>query len=47
MDAVFVAKREIAEKILERVDAALGEEFGALRADPFDHADFGAEIHRH
>ena len=47
MDAVFVAKGEIAEQILERVDAALGEEFGTLRADAFDHADFGAKVHRH
>jgi hypothetical protein len=29
------------------VDAALREEFGALRADAFDHADFGAEVHYH
>ena len=47
MDAVFVAKGEVAEEILKRVDAALGEEFGALRADAFDHANFGAEVHSH
>src|SRR5580658_1840697 len=49
VDAVFVAKREIREEILEGIDAALGEEFGALRADAFDHADFGGEgeSHRH
>ena len=47
MNAVFVTKREIAEQIFERVDTALGEEFGALRADAFDHADFGAEVHGH
>src|SRR5260370_9041293 len=47
MDAVFVAKREVAEQVLERVDAALREEFGALRADALDHAYFGAEVHSH
>jgi len=47
MDAVFVAKRQVAEEILKRVDAALREEFGALRANAFDHAYFGAEVHRH
>src|SRR5229473_7097308 len=47
MNAIFVAKRQVAEKILESVDAALREEFGALRANAFDHADFGAEVHRH
>jgi hypothetical protein len=29
------------------VDAALREQFSALRADAFDHANFGAEVHRH
>src|SRR5713226_9787774 len=47
MDAVLVAKREIAEKVFERLDAALREEFGALRANAFDHAYFRAEVHRH
>src|SRR6266849_1298087 len=47
MDAVFIAKGEIAEQILERVDAALCEEFSTLRADAFDHANFGAEVHSH
>ncbi len=47
MDAVFVAERQIAEEILERVDAALREEFGALRTNAFDHTNFGAEVHRH
>src|SRR5437762_13457048 len=46
MDAVFVAKRQVAEEVLKRVDAALREEFGALRANAFDHANFGAEVHR-
>jgi len=41
MDAVFVAEGQIVEEIVERVDAALGEEFGAVGADAFDHADFG------
>src|SRR5882762_3744605 len=47
MDAVFIAKGEVAQQILERVDPALREQFGALRAHAFDHAHFGAEIHRH
>src|SRR6266404_3291019 len=47
MDAVFVAEWQVAEEILKSVDAALRKEFGALRADAFDHADFGAEVHRH
>ncbi len=47
MDAVFVAKRQVAEQVLKRVDAALRKEFGALRADAFDHADFRAEVDRH
>ena len=47
MDAVFVAEGEIGEEILEGVDAALGEEFGALGADAFDHADFGGEAESH
>src|SRR5260370_18158891 len=47
MDTVFVAKREVAEQVLERADAALREEFGALRADALDHAYFGAEVHGH
>src|SRR6266481_1479436 len=47
MDAVFVAKGQVAEQVFERVDAALREEFSALGTDAFDHADFGAEVHRH
>src|SRR5579863_10038829 len=47
MDAVFVAEREIREQIFKGIDAALGEEFGTLRADAFDHADFGGEGERH
>jgi len=47
MDAVFVAKGEIAEQVFERVDAALREQFSALRANAFDHAYFRAEVHRH
>src|SRR5438046_10385951 len=46
MDAVFVTKRQVAEEVLKRVDAALREELGALRANAFDHASFGAEVHR-
>ena len=47
MNAVFVAKRQIAQEILERVDAALRQQFGALRPDAFDHANFRAEAHPH
>ncbi len=43
MDAVFVAEGQIVEQIFEREDAALGEEFGALRPDAFHHADVGLE----
>ena len=35
MDAVFVAEGEIEEEIFESVDAAFGQEFGALRAYTF------------
>ena len=47
MDAVFVAERKIAEQILERVDAALSEQLGSMRADALDHANFRSEIHPH
>src|SRR5712692_201986 len=47
MNAIFVAKGEIAQQILERVDAALREQFGALRANALDHAYFGAQTHCH
>src|SRR5262249_23264154 len=47
MDAVFVAKRQIAEQIFERVNVAFSEQLGALRADAFDHAHFGSEVHPH
>ena len=47
MDAVFVTKRKVAEQIFERMNTALREQFGALRADALDHAHFGAEAHRH
>jgi len=47
MDAVFVAEREIGEQIFESVDATLGEEFGALRANALDHAHFGCEGQSH
>src|SRR5258708_17576839 len=41
MNAVFVAERQIVKEIVERVDGAFSEEFGAVRADAFVHADFG------
>ena len=47
VDAVFVAEGEIGEQVFKGIDAALGEEFGALRADAFDHADFGGESESH
>ncbi len=47
VDAIFVAERQIVKKIVDRVDAALGEEFGAVRADAFDHADFGGQGEGH
>jgi hypothetical protein len=47
VDAVFVAEGEIVEEIVDGVDAALGEEFGAVRADAFDHADFGGQGQGH
>jgi hypothetical protein len=46
-DAVFVAKWQIGEQIFECMDSALGEEFGSLRANAFDHADFRSESYRH
>src|SRR5262245_30183268 len=46
-DAVFVTKRQVSEKIFDRVDAALGEEFGALRADSFEHAHVGLQTFGH
>jgi hypothetical protein len=41
VEAIFVAKRKIVEEIVESVNAAFGEEFGALRPHTFDHANFG------
>ena len=43
MDAVFVAEGQVHKQIFHGVEAALGEEFGALRTYPFNHADFGGE----
>src|SRR5882762_2300382 len=45
MDAVFVTEWEVPEQVLERVDPALREQFGALRANAFDHAYCCAEVH--
>ena len=47
VDAVFVAERQVVKEIVDRVDAALGEEFGTLWADAFDHADFGGQRDGH
>lgn len=43
MDAVFVTERKIGEQVFEGMDAAAGEEFGALRTDALDHANFGGK----
>ena len=43
VDAIFVAEGEIVKEIVDRIDAAFGEEFGAVGADAFDHADFGGQ----
>jgi len=43
MNAVFVAEGQISEQVFERVDAALGEKLGALRAHALDHAHFGSK----
>jgi len=47
VDAIFVAEGEIVEEIVDGVDSALGEEFGAVGADAFDHADFGGQGQGH
>src|SRR5690242_13417154 len=47
VNAVFIAKRQIAEQIFERINPALSEQFGTLRANALDHSHFGAEAHRH
>src|SRR6202034_957198 len=43
MNAVFIAERQIRQQISQRVEAALGQQFGALWADALDHAHFGGE----
>ena len=47
MNAILVTERQIGEQILERADAALGEELGALRADALDHAHIGCQAQSH
>jgi len=46
-DAVFVAKREIVQKIFQSVDTALGKQLRAVRADSFDHLDVGLKTDGH
>jgi hypothetical protein len=46
MDAIFVPEWKIGEEVFESVQAALGQKFGALRPDSFDHANFGGESQR-
>lgn len=46
VDAVFVPKRKIGEQVSKSVQAALGEQLGALRPDSFHHADLGGQGER-
>jgi len=41
VDAVLVAEGEIAEEVFKSVNAPFGQEFGALRADSFEHLCIG------
>ena len=41
VDAVLVAERQIAEKILKRAQPALGQQFGAMRPHAFQVHQFG------
>jgi hypothetical protein len=43
VDAVFVAEGQVMKEIVDGVDATFSEEFGAMRADALDHADFGGQ----
>ena len=43
IDAVFVTERQVGEQVFERVDAALGQQFCALRANALDHAYISGE----
>ena len=47
MDAIFVTKWQVAQKVFERVNAALGEKLGALRADSFQHTHVGLQAFGH
>lgn len=47
VDAVFIAKGEVVQQVFEGVDAALGQQLRAVRADPFDHLDVGLETDGH
>jgi hypothetical protein len=47
MKTVFVSERQIVKEILKSMDAALGQQFGALRADSFDHVDIGLQTVGH
>src|SRR5580704_1914946 len=47
LDAIFVTKRQIGEQVFKRVNAALGEKLGALRANALDHAHFGCKTECH
>src|SRR6267378_6454878 len=43
VDAVFVAEGQVMKEIVDGVEATFSEEFGAMRADALDHADFGGQ----
>jgi hypothetical protein len=47
VEAVFVAKGQVVEEVLDGGDAALGEADGYALADALDELDVGGEVHRH
>ncbi len=47
MDAVFVAKRQVAEEVADGMDAARGQGGGALRTHAFQVFDFGGRGEDH
>src|SRR5208283_2381860 len=47
MDAVFVAEGKIIQQVFEGVNTALGEQFGALRPNTFDHLHIRLKVDAH
>jgi hypothetical protein len=47
VETVFVSERQVAKEIFKCVNAAFGEELGALRAYTFDHLDVGLQAIGH